>query len=121
MDAAPTAPSAPVRRARLLKVAVVVPDLLISGLLWLMCVALLPTEVAVGFLAGMLAISWVVGSGRAEGLAVRIMYAARRPTPFEAGRLDAPLRWSPPAAVWRTSASWCPLWVSRSAARDADT
>lgn len=92
MNAAPTAPSATVRRARLLKVAVVVPDLIISGLLWLMVVALLPTEVAVGFLTGMLAISVVVASGAAEGLAVRILYAARRPTPFEAGRLEAPLQ-----------------------------
>lgn len=92
MGAAPIAPYPAVRRGRLLKVAVVVPDLIISGLLWLMVVALLPTEVAVGLLTGMLAISVVVVSGAAEGLAVRILYAARRPTPFEAGRLDAPLR-----------------------------
>lgn len=91
MDAAPSTPSAPVRRGRLLKAAVVVPDLIISGLLWLMGVALLPTEVAVGFLAGLLGISVGVASGAVEGLAVRILHAARRPTPLEAGRLHAPL------------------------------
>lgn len=47
MDAAPIARPLLGLRGRLLKTAVVVPDLLISGLLWLMGVALLPTEVAV--------------------------------------------------------------------------
>lgn len=49
-------------------------------------------ELGVGFLVGLLAISWVVGSGRAEGLAVRILHAARRTSPLEAGHLDAPLQ-----------------------------
>lgn len=91
MDAALIAPRAPVRRGRLLKAAVVVPDLIISALLWLMVVPLLPLEVAVGFLASLLVISVVVASGATEGLAVRVLCAARRPTSLEAGRLNAPL------------------------------
>lgn len=92
MDAALIAPRTPVRRGRLLKAAVVVPDLIISALLWLMGVSLIPLEVAVGFLASLLVISVGVASGAVEGLAVRLLHGARRPTPLEAGRLNAPLQ-----------------------------
>lgn len=92
MAAATNAQSDAARRGRLLKAAVVIPDLTISGVLWLIAVALLPSEVAVGFLAGLLVISMVVASGAAESVVVRVLHAARRPTPFEAMRLYAPLQ-----------------------------
>lgn len=88
MDAATNAP----RRGRLLKAAVVIPDLTVSSLLGLIAVALLPAEVAVGFLAGLLTISMAVAFGAAEDVVVRVLHAARRPTPLEAVRLDAPLQ-----------------------------
>lgn len=85
MGAAPTARTLPDLRLRLrlLKAAVVIPDLTISGLITLVLLAALPPDIAVGFITGMLAISIVVASRRAEGLAVRVLHASRRPTPVE--------------------------------------
>ncbi len=84
MDAATIARPSPDLRLRLLKAAVVIPDLVISSLITFVLLAALPTDVAAGFLAGMLVASIVVASGRAEGLTVRILHAARRPTSLEA-------------------------------------
>lgn len=57
-----------------------------------MLLAALPRVLAVGFIAGMLVMSIVVVSGRAERLAVLILHGARRPTALEAGRIAGPLR-----------------------------
>lgn len=92
MDAATTARPSPDAKLSLLKAAVIIPDLVISGLITFVLLAALPTDVAVGFLAGMLVASIVVASGRAEGVAVRILHAARRPTAPEDLRLVGPLR-----------------------------
>jgi hypothetical protein len=92
MDAAPNARTLPDLRLRLLKAAVVIPDLIISSLITFVLLAALPTDVAVGFIAGVLAISIVVASGRAEGLVVRTLHAARHPMVHEARRIAGPLR-----------------------------
>ena len=92
MGAALIARTLPDLRLRLLKAAVVIPDLIISSLITLVLLAALPADVAVGFIAGVLAISIVVASGRAEGLVVRTLHAARHPTVHEARRIAGPLR-----------------------------
>lgn len=92
MDASPNARTLPDLRLRLLKAAVVIIDLIISSLITFVLLAALPTDVAVGFIAGMLVASIIVGSVRAEGLAVRILHAARRPTPPEERQIAGPLR-----------------------------
>ena len=92
MDAAPNARTLPDLRLRLLKAAVVIPDLIISSLITFVLLAALPTDVAVGFIAGVLAISIVVASGRAAGLVVRTLHAARHPMVHEARRIAGPLR-----------------------------
>lgn len=92
MDAAPTARTLPDLRLRLLKAAVVIPDLIISSLITFVPLAALPTDVAAGFIAGMLVASIIVGSVRAEGFAVRILHAARRPAPPEERQIAGPLR-----------------------------
>lgn len=79
-------------RHRLLKASVVIPDVIISSLITFVLLAALPTDIAFGYLAGMLVASILVASGRAEDLAVRILHAARRPTLPEELRLVGPLR-----------------------------
>lgn len=79
-------------RGGLLKAAVVVPDLIISGLLGFVLLAASPPDVAVGFLTVLLLVSLVVTSGRAEGVVVRSLQAAHRPTSLEARHLAGPLR-----------------------------
>lgn len=78
-------------RGGLLKAAVVVPDLVISGLLSFVMLAALPADVAVGFVAVVLLLSIVIVAGRAEGLCVRVLHGARRPTQLEARQLAAPI------------------------------
>ena len=92
MDAATAARPSLGRRGRLLKLAVVVPDLIISWLIGFVILAALPPDIALGFVTGLLAMSLVVASGRAEELAVRVLHAARRPTAVEALRIAGPLR-----------------------------
>lgn len=92
VDAARAARPTLGRRGRLLKLTVVVPDLIISCLIGFVILAALPADVAVGFIASLLAISIVVASGRAEGLVVRTLHAARHPTAHEARRIAGPLR-----------------------------
>ncbi len=91
MDATVPQPPMGFRRG-LLKAAVVVPDLIISTLIGFVLLAACPPDVAVGFLVVLLLVSLVIASGRAEGVAVRILYAAHRPTAFEARHLAGPLR-----------------------------
>lgn len=92
MDAVTIARPSPALRLQLLKAAVVIPDLLISSLITFVALAALPTDIAVGFSAGMLVASIVVASGLDEGLAVRILHAARRPTLPEQRLIAGPLR-----------------------------
>ena len=79
-------------RGRLLKAAVVIPDLIIASLLWLMILALLPPAVA--FMATILGITSaaLAATGLGEDAVVRVLYRARRPTASEAPRL---------AVAWR--------------------
>lgn len=91
MDAAPTSRPTRPRPWWLLTVAVVGTDLVISALIWFVVLAALPADVALGATAAMLAMSLVVVSGRAEGLAVRVLNAARRPNAEQAHRLAGPL------------------------------
>lgn len=91
MDA-PVAPPSMGFRGGLLKAAVVVPDLIISTLIGFVLLAASPPGVAVGFLAGLLLVSLVIAFGRVEGVVVRILHAAHRPTAFEARHLAGPLR-----------------------------
>ncbi|SMO41370.1 hypothetical protein [Propioniciclava tarda] len=79
-------------RGGLLKAAVVVPDLIISTLIGFVLLAASPADVAVGFLTVLLLVSLVIASGCAEGVAVRILYAAHQPIAREARHLAGPLR-----------------------------
>ena len=91
MDA-PVAPPSMGFRGGLSKAAVVVPDLIISTLIGFVLLAASPPDVAVGFLTVLLLVSLVIASGCAEGVAVRILHAAHRPTALEARNLAEPLR-----------------------------
>ena len=87
----PRAPRPPTR-ALLLKAAVVIPDVLISTLLWLAIVAALP--VTLGFALTVVGITFgaLLAAGLGEDTTVRVLYRARRATPAEAPRL---------AVAWR--------------------
>ena len=76
------------RRGRLLKAAVVIPDLTISGLITLVTLAAMPAPVGAGVFAGLIIASIAILSGRIEGLAVRALHIAHRPTTIQAARLD---------------------------------
>lgn len=73
-----------------LKFAVVVPDMIISSLIWLVLIAALPPAVAFGVTAAAVAVATVLAAGLGENTAVRILYGARRPTPTEARLLAGP-------------------------------
>ncbi|WP_028707508.1 hypothetical protein [Propionicicella superfundia] len=83
-----------VLRSLLLKAAVVVPDVLISSLLWLLIIAALPPVVGFVLAVGGLVIGAVLAAGLGEDTAVRFLYRARRATPAEAPRL---------AVAWRNA------------------
>ena len=104
MGAAPTARTLPDLRLRLLKAAVVIPDLIISSLIGFVILAALPADVAVGFIASVLAISIVVASGRAEGLVVRTLHAARPPWFMRRGESPGRCGWSLTGLASMTSA-----------------
>lgn len=78
--------------ARLLKVAVVVPNLVISALLALVIGTALPSPVVVIGLAARVVISVTLATGAGEELGVRLMVGARQPTPEQCARLAAPMR-----------------------------
>ncbi len=91
MTTTPTTPTATAgldRRGRLLKAAVVIPDLTISGLITLVTLAAMPAPVGAGVFVGLVVASIAILSGRVEGLAVRALHIARRPTTIQAARLD---------------------------------
>lgn len=76
----------------LLKAAVVIPDVIISSLLWLVIMAALPPVVGLSLTVLGLVIGALLAAGLCEDIAVRLLYRARRATPTEAPRL---------AVAWR--------------------
>jgi hypothetical protein len=76
----------------LLKAAVVIPDVLISSLLWLVIIAALPTAVGFAVTAVGIALGALLAAGLGEDAVVRVLYRARRATLAEAPRL---------AVAWR--------------------
>ena len=82
----------PATSGLLLKAAVVVPDVIISSLLWLVIIAALPPVVGLGLTAAGVIIGVLLAAGLGEDTAVRLLYRARRTNPAEAPRL---------AVAWR--------------------
>ena len=80
-------PPRPAPSGLLLKAAVVVPEVLISCLLWLVIIAALP--VTVGFVVTVvgIALGALLAAGLGEEAVVRVLYRARRATQLEAPRL----------------------------------
>ncbi|MBK8462835.1 MAG: hypothetical protein IPL36_07345 [Nigerium sp.] len=76
----------------LLKAAVVIPDVIISSLLWLVMVAALPPIVGLALTVLGLVIGPLLAAGLGEDTAVRLLFRACRATPAEAPRL---------AVAWR--------------------
>jgi len=79
-------------KGALIKAASALPHLIIAGLLWLVFIAALPPTIGVGVTVLGASVLALLAVGVAEGLAVRILLAARRPTPEAARRLVVPLR-----------------------------
>jgi hypothetical protein len=79
-------------KGALIKTAAALPHLIIASLLWLVLIAALPPTIGVGVTVLGASLLVLLALGVAEGLAVRILPAARRPTPEEARRLVVPLR-----------------------------
>ena len=79
-------------RSLLLKAAVVVPDVIISSLLWLVIIAALPPAVGFALTLVGLVIGALLAAGLGEDAAVRLLYRARRATGAEGPRL---------AVAWR--------------------
>jgi len=79
-------------KGALIKTAAALPHLIIAGLLWLVFIAALPATTGVVVTAFVAFVLVLLAVGVAEGLAVRILRAARRPTPEEARRLVGALR-----------------------------
>jgi len=82
----------PAPNSLLLKAAVVLPDVIISSLLWLLIIAALPLVVGFGVTVAGLAVAAVLAAGHGEDPTVRILYRARRATPTEAPRLTVAWR-----------------------------
>ena len=85
-------PPRPAPNALLLKAAVVIPDVIISSLLWPVIIAALPTAVGFAVTALGIALGALLAAGLGEDTVVRVLYRARRATPAEAPRL---------AVAWR--------------------
>lgn len=77
----------PAPRGLLLKAAVVIPDVIISTLLWLVLLAALPPAIGFGITIAWLTVASVLAAGLCEDAAVRLIYRARRPTVKESPRL----------------------------------
>ena len=80
-------PRRPAPHGLLLKAGVVIPDVLISSLLWLVIIAALPTAVGFAVTAVGIALGALLAAGLGEDAVVRVLYRARRATPAEAPRL----------------------------------
>ena len=76
----------------LMKTAATLPHLIIASLLWLVFLTALPPTLGAGVTVLVAFVLVLLAVGVAEGLAVSILCAARRPTPQEARRLVVPLR-----------------------------
>ena len=87
-----TRPPRPATSGLLLKAVVVVPDVIISNLLWLVILAALPTTFGLAVTVVGIALGAVLAAGLGEDTAVLVLYRARRATPAEAPRL---------AVAWR--------------------
>jgi hypothetical protein len=79
-------------KGALIKTAAALPHLIIASLLWLVFIAALPPTIGEGVTVLGASVLVLLAVGVAEGLAVHILRAARRPTPEEARRLVVPLR-----------------------------
>jgi hypothetical protein len=79
-------------KGALIKTAAALPQLIIASLLWLVFIATLPPTIGVGVTVLGASVLVLLAVGLAEGFAVHILRAARRPTPEEARRLVVPLR-----------------------------
>jgi hypothetical protein len=79
-------------KGALIKTGAALPHLMIASLLWLVFIAALPRTIGVGVTVLGAFVLVLLAVGVAEGLAVRVLCAARRPTPEEARRLMVPLR-----------------------------
>ena len=75
-----------------MKTAAALPHLIIASLLWLVFIAALPPTIGAGVTVVGVSSLVLLAVGFAEGPAVRILRAARRPTIEEAKRLVVPLR-----------------------------
>lgn len=82
----------PAASGLLLKAAVVVPDVIISSLLWLVIIAALPPIVGFALTLVGLVIGALLAAGLGEDAAVRLLFRARRANPAEGPRL---------AVAWR--------------------
>jgi hypothetical protein len=87
-----SAPSLRDVKGALIKTAATLPHLIIASLLWLVFIAALPSTLRVGVTVLGASVLALLAAGVGEGLAVRILRSARRPTPEEARRLVVPLR-----------------------------
>lgn len=85
-------PPRPAPTGLLLKAAVVLPDVLISSLLWLVIIAALPTTAGFAVTVVGIALGALLAAGLGEDAVVRVLYRARRATPAEAPYL---------AVAWR--------------------
>ena len=85
-------PLRPAPNGLLLKAAVVIPDVLISSLLWLVIIAALPVTVGFVVTVAGIALGALLAAGLGEDAVVRVLYRARRATTAEAARL---------AVAWR--------------------
>ena len=85
-------PPRPASNGLLLKAAIVIPDVLISSLLWLVIIAALPVTVGFAVTAVGIALGALLAAGLGEDVVVQVLYRARRATPAEAPRL---------AVAWR--------------------
>ncbi len=76
----------------LLKAAVVIPDVLISSLLWLVIIAALTPVAGLTLMAAGITFGALFAAGVGEDASVRVLYRARRATPAEAPRLTVAWR-----------------------------
>jgi len=82
----------PASSGLLLKAAVVIPDVLISSLLWLVIIAALPPAAGFAILIAGVTLGALFAAGLGEDVAIRVLYRARRATPAEAPRLTVAWR-----------------------------
>ena len=82
----------PTSSGLLLKAAVVIPDVLISSLLWVVIIATLPPAAGFAILIAGVTLGALLAAGLGEDVAIQGLYRARRATPAEAPRLTVAWR-----------------------------